>query len=308
MHVYLIVGTALALVTGMPLAWKWQLGLFRAFLFVLAVAMLMAIAVTAAAVWLHLTAVTGTVSMWGATVLASAAGLLAVFFRDPDRPALPRKDVIVSPADGLVVYVRPVQPGQLPVADKKGRACSLLELTGTKLSDAGAVAIGISMNLSDVHVNRAPIGGRVLLVERTHGTFGSLRDPKMLLANERVTTVIEGDDPDDLQVALVQIASRLVRRIVTFIDRGDALQLGQRIGAIRFGSQVDLLVPAGQGIRLSVQAGDRVVAGQTIMALITNRPGDATRPPPRSSTEKRRELQPDESQDFAVMQRDSGAT
>jgi phosphatidylserine decarboxylase len=91
----------------------------------------------------------------------------------------------------------------------------------------------------------------------------------MMFSNERVTTII---DAEGLQVALVQIASRLVRRIVTFVAEGDATHIGQRIGAIRFGSQVDLSVPAAAGVRLVVQAGDRVVAGRTVMAIITSRP------------------------------------
>ena len=268
MRGYLIGGATLSLATALALGWKWQLGALRAGLTALAVSMPMAIALTAVDPWLHFTAVTGTLTMWGATVLAGLIGLLVVFFRDPERPALSREDVIVSPADGRVVYVRPIRPGQLPVADKKGRACSLRELAGTALGDAGAVAIGISMNLSDVHVNRAPIAGRVRLLEHVHGTFGSLRNPEMLLSNERVTTIIEAED---LQIALVQIASRLVRRIVSFVSRDDALQLGQRIGAIRFGSQVDLLIPARRDVRLAVSPGDPVVAGRTIVALITSR-------------------------------------
>lgn len=263
---YLVGGTALALATGLPLAWKWQLGVLRAGVYLLAVSMLVAVALTGADRWLALNALTGTLAMWGVTVLAALTGLLIVFFRDPDRLAPSREDVIVSPADGRVVYVRPVQPGQLPLAIKKGRTCALRELAGTTLGDGGAMVIGISMNLSDVHVNRAPVGGRVRLVEHAPGTFGSLRNPEMLLTNERVTTVIEDGD---LEIAIVQIASRLVRRIVTFVSEGDLLGLGQRIGAIRFGSQVDLIITASPQIRVAVQAGDPVVAGQTIMALIS---------------------------------------
>jgi phosphatidylserine decarboxylase len=263
---YVIYGAALALATGLLLAWKWQLGVLRASIYVLAASMLAAVAVTSVGRWLVLDAVTGTLAMWSATVFVAAAGLLIVFFRDPERPASGRRDVIVSPADGQVIYVRPVRPGQLPLADKKRRTCPLSELAGTTLADGGAMAIGISMNLLDVHVNRAPTGGRVRLIEHVAGTFGSLRNPQSLLTNERVTMVIEDGD---LQIAIVQIASRLVRRIVTFVSKGDALQLGQRIGAIRFGSQVDLVLPARPQIRLTVQAGDQVVAGQTIMALVT---------------------------------------
>jgi phosphatidylserine decarboxylase len=131
------------------------------------------------------------------------------------------------------------------------------------------MAIGISMNLADVHVNRAPIAGRVRLVQRVHGTFGSLRKPEMADSNERVTTVIEAED---LQVALVQIASRLVRRIAVFVSEGDELRLGQRIGAIRFGSQVDLLLPLEKHIGLAVEVGDLLVAGRTIVGVVANAP------------------------------------
>lgn len=264
---YLIYGAALALATGLPLAWKWQLGVFRAAMYILAVSMLAAVALTVIDQGPEFGVVVGTLVMFGVTVLAAATGLLIVFFRDPDRTAPVRPDVIVSPADGQVIYVRQVRPGRLPLADKKGRVCVLGELAGTMLGDGGATAIGISMNFSDVHVNRAPLGGRVRFSERVNGTFGSLRNPQTAMSNERVTTVIEDGD---LQIAIIQIASRLVRRIVIFVAQGDMLQMGQRIGAIRFGSQVDLLIPARPEIRLTVQPGDRVVAGQTIMALITS--------------------------------------
>ena len=262
---YLIAGTVLAVITTLALAWKWQLGVLRAGVFILALSMVTALVLSAADRLAHFTFVTGTLAMWGITVLAAVACLLAMFYRDPERAAPDRDDVIVSPADGRVIYVRPVPPGEVPVASKRGRAASLRELRGTSLCDTGATAIGISMNLLDVHVNRAPVAGRVQLSERMHGTFGSLRNPEMVGSNERVTTVIEAGD---MQVAIVQIASRLVRRIVSFVSEGDELRLGQRIGAIRFGSQVDLLVPAGTRIRLAVQTGDRLVAGRTIVGVV----------------------------------------
>jgi phosphatidylserine decarboxylase len=272
---YLIAGAVLALASALPLTLKWQLGVFRAALVILAGSMLVAVALSAVGSLLHFTAITGTLAMWGGTILAASAGLLVVFFRDPDRPPPGREDVIVSPADGRVIYVRPVEPGQIPVADKHGRAYPLQELSETALGDGGAVAIGISMNLSDVHVNRAPIGGRIALLKHVSGTFGSLRKPEMVFGNERAITLI---DAGDLQIAIVQIASRLVRRIVTFVSEGDMMRPGQRIGAIRFGSQVDLLIPAAKEISLSVQEGDRVVAGRTIMAVVTTQFGRAVSP------------------------------
>ncbi len=261
---YVIFATALSLATTLPLAWKWQLGVLRSGLYVLAISMLVAVVLTVGR-WLVLGVVAGTLTLWGATVIVAAAGLLIAFFRDPERPIPGRQDVIFSPADGRVVYVRPIQPGRLPQAEKKGRVHRLGELAGTTLDDGGATAVGISLNLSDVHVTRAPVGGRVRLLEHVAGTFGSLRKPEMVLTNERMTMVTE---TGDLEVAIVHIASRLVRRIVTFVSKGDELRPGQRLGAIRFGSQVDLIIPARPQIKVAVQPGDRVVAGQTIMALI----------------------------------------
>jgi phosphatidylserine decarboxylase len=265
---YLIAGTVLAVMTALALAWKWQLGVVRAGVFILAQSMVTALVLSAVNPLAHFTTVTGTLAMWGITVLAAAGWLLAVFFRDPERVVPDRTDVIVSPADGRVIYLKPVLPGEVPVASKRGRASLLRELRGTSLCESGAVAIGISMNLADVHVNRAPIGGHVRLVKRVHGTFGSLRKPEMVASNERVTTVM---GTEDLQIAMVQIASRLVRRIAVFVSEGEELRLGQRVGAIRFGSQVDLLLPLEKDIRLAVEVGDRLVAGRTIVAVVANK-------------------------------------
>ena len=100
--------------------------------------------------------------------------------------------------------------------------------------------------------------------ERHRGLFGSLRRPEMVLNNERVTMVFEGGG---VQIAVVLIASRLVRRIVTFVHDGEEVTVGQRIGMIRFGSQVDLVIPETARLSKSLEVGVRVVAGETILAL-----------------------------------------
>jgi phosphatidylserine decarboxylase len=132
--------------------------------------------------------------------------------------------------------------------------------------------IGIAMSFLDVHVNRAPISGRVAVLRRFPGLFGSLRRPEMLFENERATVVIERGD---IQVAVVQIASRLVRRIVAYVEEGDDVAAGQRIGMIRFGSQVDLVLPLRDGLRVFAEPGDRVVAGETILATVGLHPDAA---------------------------------
>ena len=253
--------SALALAATLPLAWKWQLGLRR-----VAIAATVTALVTASAgraVGLG-TAVSVPVA-WAATMALLVAALAYRFYRDPERTAPAADDVVVSPADGEVVYVRHVRAGRVAVATKHGRDYPLEELTKTPLAAADAVVIGVGMSFLDVHVNRAPIAGRVTLQRHFPGLFGSLRNPEMVLRNERATTVIERGA---LHVAVVQIASRLVRQIAAFVGEGDDVALGQRIGVIRLGSQVDLVLAWPGGVDVDVKPGDRVRAGISVLATL----------------------------------------
>jgi phosphatidylserine decarboxylase len=202
-------------------------------------------------------------------VTLAIAILACRFYRDPDRIAPERDDVIVSPADGEVIYIRKSEGGTLPTSTKHGRAYSLRELTKTPLRSEDAVVIGIAMSFLDVHINRAPIAGRVTLVRHYSGGFGSLKRSAMVFANERTTTFIERGD---LQVAVVQIASRLVRQIVSFVREGQDVDLGQRIGMIRLGSQVDVVLPMRDDVKVAVQVGMRVKAGESILATPSQPP------------------------------------
>ena len=187
------------------------------------------------------------------------------FYRDPDRTPPSRDDVVLSPADGTVIYVRRSERGQLPVATKNGRNYAIEDLVRKPLAGGEAVAVGISLNFLDVHVNRAPLEARSPWRRRIPGLFGSLRRPEMAFENERATITIRGGD---LQVAVVLIASRLVRQIVTFVRAGDQVGLGQRLAAIRLGSQVDLVLPARPDLEVAVKPGDVVRAGESVVALI----------------------------------------
>jgi phosphatidylserine decarboxylase len=198
--------------------------------------------------------------------MASFAMLAYRFYRDPERRAPEGADLVVSPADGEVIYVRPSRDGALPIATKGGRQYALEELTRTPLQSMDAIVVGISLSLVDVHVNRAPIGGRVTVQRHYKGSFRSLRRPESAFENERATTVIERGG---LEVAVVLIASRLVRRITSYVEEGQLVLCGERIGAIRFGSQVDLVLPAAKGLVLHVQPGDRVAAGESVIAVIS---------------------------------------
>jgi phosphatidylserine decarboxylase len=256
-----VAAVGLVAATILPLAWKWQLGVARAAAMVIPLAL----------VWSAVVGLVGSGSAPGflvAWVLTAVSALSFVafrFYRDPERRPPDRDDVVVSPADGKVVYVHRSRGGELPVSAKSGRPYTLDELTKTPFEQSEAIVIGIALNFLDVHVNRAPIEGQVTLCRRHEGSFRSLRVLAAVFENERATAIIERDG---FRVAVVMIASRLVRRITTCVQTGQRLACGQRIGAIRFGSQVDVVMPAAQLERVAVGPGSTVVAGESIIATL----------------------------------------
>jgi len=260
-----LAGGLLALAITVPLAWKWELGVRRVALATVGLALLAALVV--AVLTGSDTAAVLRTALVAAIALAAAFAILAYrFYRDPDRstPAV-AGDVVISPADGEVIYVRRSEGGLIPSSTKKGRDYELVELTKTPLRDKDAIVIGIAMSFLDVHVNRAPIAGKVRLRKHYPGRFGSLGKPEMVYENERATTIIERDD---LEIAIVQIASRLVRQIAAYVKVGEDVELGQRIGVIRLGSQVDVVLPARPDVHVNVQVGQHVRAGESVLALL----------------------------------------
>jgi len=248
------------------LAWKWQLGVRRVAIATVALAVVSALAAGV----LDVSAVVRAGLVCALTLAAAFAILAYRFYRDPER-AVPEdeRDVVLSPADGEIVYVRRSEGGLLPSSTKRGRDYELVELTKTPLRDADAYVIGIAMSFLDVHVNRAPIAGTVRLRKHFPGRFGSLGRPEMVYENERATTIIERGD---LEVAVVQIASRLVRQIAAYVNVGERVALGQRIGVIRLGSQVDVVLPVRPGVRVDVREGQRVWAGRSVLARLDESP------------------------------------
>jgi phosphatidylserine decarboxylase len=199
------------------------------------------------------------------------------FFRDPARSP-PPGDGVLAPADGTVVYVHRVAAGEVPVAVKQGRNLRLSELFGLEELAGEGLLIGIFMSAFDVHVNRAPISGRVKRRtyaaprrNRTMGrTFANLlagRRPladgaDYLVENERNTLVIEGER---LCCAVTQIADLWARRILCGVREGDLVVRGERYGRICMGSQVDLFVPS-VAVVPRCQVGQHVRAGETVIA------------------------------------------
>jgi phosphatidylserine decarboxylase len=262
-----VVGAILAALLTLPLVWKWELGVRRVSGGLITIALL-ACAISFGVGRALALPVLIAAAVSAILTVAGALGVLAWrFYRDPERNPPLGDDLVVSPADGGVVYIKRSENGRLPVSTKHDESVALQELTRTNVHDGEAIVIGIGMSFLDVHVNRAPIAGRVLLRRHFPGRFGSLGRPEMVFKNERVTIVIAGGK---LEVAVVQIASRLVRQIATYVGEGEEVSMGQRIGVIRFGSQVDVVMPNRPDLQVLVRPGDRVEAATSVIAKLAS--------------------------------------
>jgi phosphatidylserine decarboxylase len=182
-------------------------------------------------------------------------GILA-FFRDPQR-VTPRGDaLIVAPADGLVTLIQKVPPPrELILEDGTG---------GPVLSGEPVTRISIFMSVFDVHINRAPVAGTVRRVVYIPGKFLNADLDKASEENERQHILIER--ADGVAIGFTQIAGLVARRIVPFVKPGDILASGQRVGLIRFGSRVDVYLPAGTEPKILL--GQKIIAGETVLAEI----------------------------------------
>jgi phosphatidylserine decarboxylase len=139
------------------------------------------------------------------------------------------------------------------------------ELRGAEgLADGEYTRVSIFMSVFDVHINRAPISGRVKRVAYVPGKFVNADLDKASEDNERQHLLIEASD--GARIGFTQIAGLIARRILAFVREGDMVEAGQRVGLIRFGSRVDVYLPAGTGPR--VLLGQRTIAGETIIGEI----------------------------------------
>jgi phosphatidylserine decarboxylase len=170
---------------------------------------------------------------------------VAYFFRDPWRVTPIREGLLISPADGLVVSIGPATPPP--------------ELA---MGDVAVVRIGIFLNIFDVHVTRAPVGGRVAAMRYTKGRFVNASLDKASEDNERLAIRIT--PPEGPDVAFVLVAGLVARRIVCDLYEGQQIATGQRVGIIRFGSRVDIYCPAPYVPMVVV--GQRMVGGETVLA------------------------------------------
>lgn len=204
-------------------------------------------------------------------IFASLLTILCLFYRDPHRVPPADPGTILSPADGRIIYIKELRDSLFPIAVKRGKSIPLVEFTAVPFPVKNGLQIGIMMSYLDVHINRAPIAGRIEEVQKIPGAFHSLKQMGSLLENERVFTIIAGAET---KIGVVQISSRIVRRIVPFIKRGDDVRQGDRIGMIRFGSQVDVLIPESRNVAMVAKVGDYLQAGMSVLAKYRKGMGD----------------------------------
>jgi len=182
-----------------------------------------------------------------AAALAGVGGFCAYFFRDPDSTVPSEPHLVVSPADGRVMIAGPADKASSP--------------------PGSWTQVAIFLSPLDVHINRSPVAGKVTRIEYQPGRFLPAYDARAD-ENERNEIWV---DANGTTVVFRQVVGILARRIVCRITEGQSVRLGERIGLMKFGSRMDVFLPADTALR--VQVGQSVVAGETILATL--RSGDA---------------------------------
>ena len=169
------------------------------------------------------------------------------FFRDPERVPPARPGMVLAAADGRVVLVGPaIPPAELG------------------LGTAPLPRIAIFLSVLDVHVNRVPVDGTITRIAYRHGKFLNASVDKASEENERNALAIRL--PDGREMAVVQIAGLIARRILCDVRQGDAVRAGDRFGIIRFGSRTDLYLP--EGTEPLVAVGQNMIGGETVVAQL----------------------------------------
>ena len=205
---------------------------------------LMGLVLTVAVIWLA--------TKWDSQALFSVGVLLALltlfvvyFFRDPERSVANDQNMLIAPADGRIVLIDTI-PSHAYVGQN-------------------TIQVSTFLSIFDVHVNRVPASGEVEYVNYHSGKFMAAYHDKASLENEQ--TEIGMIVNSGRRIAFKQIAGLIARRIVCRLSEGDTVTAGGRFGMIKFGSRVDLLVPADS--RITVQVGDHVRGGETVMGYLS---------------------------------------
>ena len=176
-------------------------------------------------------------------------GLLILFFRNPSRRVASDSGLLVSPADGTVWDIARVDEGEF--------------------IQAPCIRVGIFLSLFDVHVNRAPAGGRIEWVCHREGTFHDARSEAARRENESNSIGMVRDDtggPEGVRLLVKQIAGAIARRIICPLGPGAVVARGGLLGMIKYGSRTELYIPEASGVEIRVKVGDKVRGGSTVVA------------------------------------------
>ena len=186
-----------------------------------------------------------TLSLVGAFIFITLFLFSLFFFRDPEREVPEGENLILAPADGKVILMKPF---------------SNLEFIG-----GGGTLVSVFMSVFDVHVNRVPISGVIKYFKYNPGEFSPAFKDKASQKNEQTELGLENEHG---KVVLKQIAGIIARRIVCKLKPGDSVRAGERFGMIKFGSRLDLFLP--ENVQIKVELNHRVRAGETIIGIFQN--------------------------------------
>ncbi|TWJ32939.1 phosphatidylserine decarboxylase family protein [Geobacter argillaceus] len=170
-------------------------------------------------------------------------GFIVFFFRNPQRTGTSDERAVLAPADGVIVYLGDAHEEHL----------------GQEMSK-----VSIFMSVFNVHVNRAPLTGRVVDTFYVSGKFLDVRDERATFENERLGIILE--TARGVKIVVVQVAGLIARRIVCYAKKGDTLERGRRYGLIRFGSRLDVYLPKGTEIKVAM--GEKTRCGETVLGIL----------------------------------------
>ena len=189
----------------------------------------------------------GVIGWLAVTTLLVIGGLITWFFRNPDRAIPQGRGTIVSPADGVITTIE--------------------ELEHDEFVGGPAVLIGIFLSIFNVHINRAPLPGRVIGVRYKKGKFLNALRPESARENEQLAVRMQTTQAPYRRFVVRQITGAIARRIVCWLKPGDELATGEQFGMIKLGSRTELVLPREKALELKAKLGDVVHAGSTILGV-----------------------------------------
>ena len=177
---------------------------------------------------------------------AAALALIVYFFRDPPRRVPQEPSILVSPADGTIAEITPLEHDDF--------------------IGGPAVRIGIFLSIFNVHLNRSPSAARVVALRYAPGEFLNALKPESALRNENMWIGLEETSPPHRRLVVRQISGAIARRIVCDLGPGEIIPRGHKFGMIKLGSRTELIVPQAEGLKVETSIGQKVKAGVTVLA------------------------------------------